>query len=79
MSLDLCLLAYGASFDIIFNPFLHSNPPVVLLNFSKCFVPSWMSGCRGVMHFAYYCSLYFFHVWDNDLSFWGVEDTDLLG
>ena len=31
------------------------------------------------MHFAYYCSFHFLYIWDNDLSLWGVEDTDFLG
>ena len=34
MSLHLHLLTYGASFNIVADPFLHSNPPVVLLDFS---------------------------------------------
>ena len=79
MGLDLCLLTYGTSLDVIFDPFLHSNPPIVLLDFSKHFVPSWMAGCRGVVCLAYYCSFHFLHIWDNDLSFWHVEDADLLG
>ena len=79
MSLYFCLLAYGTSFDIVVNPFLHSNPPVVLLNLLQCFISPWVSSHRSIMCFAYYCSFYFLCIWDNDLSFWGMEYTDLLG
>ena len=79
VGLYFCLLAYGASFDVVVNPFLHPDPPIVLLNPLQCFISSWVSGCRGIVHLAYYCSFYFFHVWDDDLPFWGMEYTDLLG
>ena len=78
MSLYLCLLAYGASFDIVLDPFLHPNPPVVLLNFLQCFISSWMSGCGSIMCFAYDHSFYFSHIWNDDLSSLGMEYADLL-
>ena len=54
VGLDLGLLTYSTSFDIVFNPFLHANPPVVLLDSSECLISSWVPSCGGVMCFAYY-------------------------
>ena len=79
MGLYFCLLAYGTPFDIVVDPLLHSNPPVVLLDSSQHFITSWVSSCGGIVCFAYYCSLYLLHVWDDDLSFWSMEYADLLG
>ena len=53
MGLDPSLLTYGASLDVVFDPFLHANPPVVLLDLPKCFISSWMSGYGGIVCFAY--------------------------
>ena len=79
MGLNFCLLTYSTSLDVVFDRFLHPNPPIVLLNFSECFVPSWVSSHGGIMCLAYYCSLHFLYIWNNDLPFWGMENADLLG
>ena len=79
VGLYLSLLTYGTSLDIVVDPFLHPDPPVVLLDFSQGFIPSWVSSHRGIMCFAYYCSFYFLHVWDDDLPLWGMEYADSLG
>ena len=79
MGMDLCLLAYGTSLDVVFDPLLHPDPPVVSLHFLECFVSSWVSSCRSIVCIAHYCSFHFSYIWNDDLSFWGVEDADLLG
>ena len=56
VGLDISLLTYSASFDVVFNPFFHADPPVVLLDFLECFVSSWVSSCGGIMCFAHYGS-----------------------
>ena len=54
VGLYLGLLTYGTPFDVVFDPFLHADPPVVLLDSSKCLISSWMSSGGSVVCFAYY-------------------------
>ena len=47
---DFILLTGGASFHIVRNPFVHSYPLQLLLGFSDCLIPTWVSCCGVVMH-----------------------------
>ena len=48
---DLILLAGGAAFDVVCDPYVHSGPAKVVLGLSDCFIASQMSGSRVVMDF----------------------------
>ena len=67
---DLVLLASGAAFDVIHNPFFHSRPPVFLLHFPKSFVPARVPCCWMIVHEGHDASFNFKDRRHNDLSFW---------
>lgn len=66
---DLVLLAYCASFYIIGDPFFHFQPPIPFLCFSKCFISTWVSCCRVIMHQGHDSSLHFQNRGHHNLSF----------
>ena len=87
MRQNLVLLANGASFDVVCDPFLHSGPVVVLLGLLQCFVPSWMSCGWVIVYEMHDASLDFvegryegFSFWDGccDFEFFWCEDCDVL-
>jgi len=47
---DLVLLADRASFHIVCDPFFHPWPLITFLGFAKCFISTWMSRGRVVVH-----------------------------
>ena len=53
MGKDFVLLTYGASFDVVCDPFLHSQPVVEFLGFSECFVSAGVSGGHVIMYLGH--------------------------
>ena len=63
----LALLANCASLDIIRDPCMHPWPPILVLDLLYCFVPSWMSSSRVVMH-SMQDGLFYFLDWWHEYS-----------
>ena len=46
---DFVLLAGRTSFNVVYNPGIHTWPLVDFFCFPYCFVPSWVSCCHMIM------------------------------
>ena len=51
MSLDFVLLASGTSLDVVRDPLVHFWPLIEFPDFSKCFIPSEVSGGGVIVEF----------------------------